>query len=102
MMTKKRKKKKKSSFLSQVGSGEEMRHLDALVQSRRKEGPAVKLLPWIETARGVENALDIASASPNVFGLCFGADDLRADMQVERDDLVFCWRYFFLFVIFHF
>lgn len=42
------------------------------------------LLPWIETAKGLVNAYDIASCSPHIAGLCFGRDDLLADMGVDR------------------
>ncbi len=33
-------------FFHQVGSGEEMKYIDSLVQARRKSGPPLKLLPW--------------------------------------------------------
>lgn len=44
----------------------------------------IVLLPWIETATGVEEARNIAAASQRVIGLLFGADDFRADLGVQR------------------
>ena len=44
----------------------------------------VKLMPLIETALGVENAFEIASASPRVCALFLGAEDLTADLRCRR------------------
>lgn len=52
--------------VGKIESREEMGHVAALVARR---APRARLLPWIETARGVENALQIATASPSVAGL---------------------------------
>ena len=46
----------------------------------------IRLIPWIETAKGVLNVYDIATSSSRIAGLCFGADDYRADMQLERSE----------------
>ena len=42
------------------------------------------LMPLIETAKGVINAYEIASASERVVAICFGAEDYTADIGVER------------------
>ncbi|MDZ7338598.1 MAG: citrate lyase acyl carrier protein [candidate division KSB1 bacterium] len=42
------------------------------------------LMPLIETARGVLNAYEIATASQRVVALCFGAEDFSADIGAER------------------
>ncbi|HHU07414.1 MAG TPA: CoA ester lyase [Clostridiaceae bacterium] len=52
-------------------------------QSNIGEG-TVKLIPLIETARGVLNAYEIASASPRIVALLLGGEDLTADLQCER------------------
>lgn len=44
----------------------------------------VGLMPLIETAMGVENAFQIASASKRVQALFLGAEDLTADLQCVR------------------
>ncbi len=52
--------------------------------ARLRDLPPPPLLPWIETARGVANAVKIATCSPLVAGLCFGRDDFLADMGIDR------------------
>lgn len=44
----------------------------------------VALMPLIETAMGVENAYQIASASKRVQAIFLGAEDLTADLQCKR------------------
>ena len=46
----------------------------------------IKLIPWIENARGVIKAYDIASASERIIGVAFGPEDLTDDMGVRRTD----------------
>lgn len=44
----------------------------------------VKLIPLIETALGVENAYNIASACPRVAAIFLGGEDLTADLRCKR------------------
>jgi len=44
----------------------------------------VFFMPVIETALGVENALSIAMASPNVVAMAIGLEDYTADLGVQR------------------
>lgn len=44
----------------------------------------VKLIPLIETAMGVENAFNIATASSRVTALFLGGEDLTADLRCKR------------------
>ena len=44
----------------------------------------VKLIPLIETALGVENAFNIATASKRVAALFLGGEDLTADLRCKR------------------
>lgn len=48
------------------------------------EPGTVKLIPLIETALGVENAFNIATASPRVTALFLGGEDLTADLRCKR------------------
>ena len=48
------------------------------------EKNSVGLMPLIETALGVENSFQIASASKRVKALFLGAEDLTADLQCKR------------------
>jgi citrate lyase subunit beta / citryl-CoA lyase len=43
-----------------------------------------RILPSIESAEGVINAIDIARCSPRLIGLAFGAEDYTATMEIER------------------
>jgi citrate lyase beta subunit len=45
--------------------------------------PGVPVLPAIESARGVEAAVDIATADPAVRGLVFGGADLAVDLRAS-------------------
>ncbi len=60
--------------------------INQVAQGRSLEPPVV--LPWIETSKGLVNAADIASCSPQIGGLCFGRDDFLADMAVDRTAVV--------------
>ena len=42
------------------------------------------LLPLVETPRGIINATEIASASPRVIGIAFGAEDFVLEMEITR------------------
>lgn len=44
----------------------------------------IKLIPLIETALGVENAYEIASASDRVVAIFLGAEDLTANLGAKR------------------
>jgi citrate lyase subunit beta/citryl-CoA lyase len=48
---------------------------------------AIKLIPWIETARAVMNLQTMAAASPRIVAIAFGAEDLTNDMGLHRTDL---------------
>ena len=71
-------------------SGNEVRQVEAIIE--RLEGERgikqghIKLIPWIETAKGLLNAFDIASASPRVVGVALGAEDLALDTGMERTE----------------
>jgi len=46
----------------------------------------LKIIPWIENSRAVMRVYDIATASPRVVALAFGAEDYTDDMDVQRTD----------------
>lgn len=48
------------------------------------ENGTIKLIPLIETALGVENAFNIATASRRVAALFLGGEDLTADLRCKR------------------
>ena len=46
----------------------------------------IKIIPWIESAKAVWGAREIAVASPRVVAIAFGAEDFTNDMGIERTD----------------
>ena len=67
-------------MLPKVGSAADVEPLAASLDER---GANVPLVALIESARGVLNAAEIAATDP-VDALCFGAEDLAADVGAER------------------
>ena len=51
-----------------------------LMEERMKS----KIMPIIETAKGIENAYEIAGASKNIVALAFGAEDFTRDVGGKR------------------
>ena len=58
--------------------------LDSLEKERGIELGKIKLLPWVESAMSLLRSFDIASGSPRVIAVAFGADDFTLDMGIEH------------------
>jgi len=56
----------------------------ASIKRREGENDTVLLMPIIESAKGVERAYEIATASPNVVAMAIGLEDYTADLGVQR------------------
>lgn len=73
---------------TKVGCGADVKVVaDFITQLEREyemEEGGVKLIPLIETALGVENAYEIASADPRVTAIFLGGEDFTADMRCKR------------------
>lgn len=72
--------------LPKVNSAGDVEHVDSLLRSlEQSAGMAepVVIMPTIETVQGVLNAQQIASASPRVQCLIFGAGDFSLDVGVD-------------------
>ncbi|MEG1560324.1 MAG: aldolase/citrate lyase family protein [Clostridia bacterium] len=71
-----------------IGTAEDVLKLDSILNKiefkNSIERGSLKLIPLIETALGVENAFEIASASKRVSAVLLGAEDLTADMCCVR------------------
>ena len=50
------------------------------------EPGAIKLIPWIESAKAVMNAQLMAGASSRIIAIAFGAEDYTVDMGLRRTD----------------
>ncbi len=59
-------------------------YISSLEEKLDLEKGNVKIMPLIETARGVENAFAIAASCARVCALFLGAEDLTADLQCKR------------------
>ena len=66
-------------MLPKAESADQVQQLD-----RALSGTAIRVLPLIETARGVINLKDIAQASDRLDALIFGAEDLAGDIGATR------------------
>ena len=66
---------------------EEYHRLATMLEEQAGLAPGhLKIIPWIENSRAVMRASDIATASPRVVAMAFGAEDYTEDMGVKRTD----------------
>jgi (S)-citramalyl-CoA lyase len=75
-------------MIPKVESPEEVRWVEELLAAHV---PGVKLIPMVETSRGLERAGPIAAASTRVTAVMFGGVDLSADLgcAMEWDSLLY-------------
>lgn len=70
-------------MLAKAETAEEVRRVDWLTglleEERNMPRGALELVPFIESARGIENAREVAAACPRVKRLAFGGNDYTAD-----------------------
>lgn len=70
------------------GCAEDIKKIDAYITGIEEkcgmDKGGIKLIPLIETALGVENAFNIATASKRVAALFLGGEDLTADLRCKR------------------
>ncbi len=73
---------------TKVGSAQDvLTFSEAIAREEEKcgiEKGTIRLIPLIETALGVENAFQIASADERVAAIFLGGEDLTADLQCKR------------------
>ena len=73
---------------TKVSGGDYIRALDAkMTEIESKHGLPVgniRIIPLLETTLGIENAYEIATASPRMEALYLGAEDLSADLRCPR------------------
>ena len=66
-------------MLPKADSPDQIRQLEALLEAAESQA---SILPLVETARGIEDAVRIAAASPRVATLVLGPADLSAELGV--------------------
>ncbi len=74
-------------LLPKCESAEEIHRIDAKIEAIRKQRGfdyPIWYMPIIESALGVENAYQIATASDNVCSMAIGLEDFTADLGVRR------------------
>lgn len=73
---------------TKVSSADDIHTISAAIAAEEEkcglEPGTIKLIPLIETALGVENAFQIATADPRVSAIFLGGEDLTADLQCKR------------------
>jgi citrate lyase subunit beta/citryl-CoA lyase len=73
--------------VGKVANAQEMREIDLLVSRLEKKNKIqegrLRLIPWLETASGIANALQICQASSRIVAVAFGADDFLTDMGIQ-------------------
>lgn len=66
----------------------DMLRLDEMITAIEKENGIevgkIKLMPLIETALGIENAFEIASATKRITAIFLGGEDFSADIRAKR------------------
>jgi citrate lyase subunit beta/citryl-CoA lyase len=71
-------------------SAKDIAEVDAFIGKLEKERGIpqnhIKILPWIETAKGMLNAYEIASASSRVIAIIFGANDFVLETGMIRSE----------------
>ncbi len=74
--------------LPKTESADDIHKADVLIVDAEKEAGlkagSIVLLPLIETPKGIINAYEIATASPRILGVTFGAEDYAMEMGVNR------------------
>jgi citrate lyase subunit beta/citryl-CoA lyase len=74
-------------ILPKAESKEDIIKLERLIENKERERGlklgGTSIIPLVETARGILNAYDIATASKRIIALCFGAGDYLRDMGVS-------------------
>jgi citrate lyase subunit beta / citryl-CoA lyase len=75
-------------FLPKVEHVAEIReanHLLALAEARvGLEVGSTRLIPIVETVRGIVRVAELADSGPRILALCFGYDDFTGDLGVRR------------------
>jgi citrate lyase subunit beta/citryl-CoA lyase len=74
-------------LIPKCNEAKDIHDVEALVAALEKKhgiGHEILFMPLVETAKGVLNAYEIATASKRVVAMCWGAEDLSADLGVER------------------
>ena len=76
--------------LGKVESPQDVRDVAGILTSLERsvgiEPAQVKIIPWIENARALVGAYQIATASDRIVGIAFGGEDYTDDMGLERTD----------------
>lgn len=74
--------------IGKVESVEEMKEIIKAVAEKEKEASlplnSIKIIPWLETAKGIAYAREICACGSRLAAVAFGAEDFTADMQIER------------------
>ena len=75
--------------LPKAAESDDIKILDYLLTTFEKQNNLktndIKIVPLIETGKGMMNAMEIASSSPRVEAMAFGAEDYMLDVSIPGD-----------------
>ena len=70
--------------VGKISSPWEIQQLSAILEDLERQAGLplgyTRLIPWLENAAAIVNAYQIASASPRIVGVAFGAEDFTNDI----------------------
>jgi citrate lyase subunit beta/citryl-CoA lyase len=76
--------------VGKIRSGDEVREYDRRLAAREAAAGvasgATRLVLWLESAPAIQHAYAIATASPRVAAITFGAEDYSKDLQIQRTE----------------
>ncbi|SOC41903.1 HpcH/HpaI aldolase/citrate lyase family protein [Salinicoccus kekensis] len=76
-------------ILPKAAESDDIKILDYLLTTFEKQNNLktndIKIVPLIETGKGMMNAMEIASSSPRVEAMAFGAEDYMLDVSIPGD-----------------
>jgi citrate lyase subunit beta/citryl-CoA lyase len=76
-------------LIPKVETAEQVREADAAIDAAvgdRRTGRPMWLMPILESALGIENAFEIARATPSVAALTIGLEDYAADLGIPKSE----------------
>ena len=73
-------------LIPKVETAQQVHAVDAKIQSLCPRPEPIFLMPIIESAAGIMNAQEIATASPNIVALTIGIEDYTADIGAHKTD----------------
>jgi citrate lyase subunit beta/citryl-CoA lyase len=76
--------------VGKITSVQDVQEYDTLLNKAENRaslpGGSVKLILWLESAPAIQHAYEIASSSPRITAITFGAEDYTRDLGIQRSE----------------